>query len=63
MVLALGHRFEPIRTDFSDGIFRAWDEYGKTPAVFKMGNMGTGTASDFGTPWHSIMGISQVNYR
>ena len=61
MVLALGHRFEPVQTDFGDGIFRAWHEYGKTPAVFKTVNTGTGTASDFGTPQHNA--VSRVFHR
>ena len=55
MVLALGRRFEPIQTDFGNGIFRAWHEYGKTPAVFKTGNTGMGTASNFGTLRHTTL--------
>ena len=61
MVLALGHKFEPVQSDFGDGIFRAWHEYGKTPTVFKTGNTGTGTTLDFGTPRHTA--VSQVFHR
>ena len=63
MVLALGHKFKPVQTDFSDGIFRAWHEYKKTPAVFKTGKTGMGAALDFGTPRHTaVSGKLQVSF-
>jgi len=64
MVLALGHRFKPVQTDFGDGISRAWHKYGKTCSVFKMGNTGMGAVSNFGTPWYHMyfMGKLQVSF-